>query len=190
MIDILLIRNILDAATVHTMVAELRGASGGPAVVYGTAASGAVESRVRKVTRIALSPDARARLTRQLMDHRGELDDHFGLSLTSCEDPQVLRYETGDFFVAHQDGNTPLVYDDSRFRRVSVVIFLSRQSVEPEPGTYGGGELVLHGSAHTGDAPIRLAPEPGTLVAFRSETTHEVVPVVHGERYTIVSWFR
>jgi len=28
------------------------------------------------------------------------------------------------------------------------------------------------------------------LVAFRSETTHEVTPVTHGERYSIASWFR
>jgi SM-20-related protein len=31
---------------------------------------------------------------------------------------------------------------------------------------------------------------PGTLVAYRAETTHEVTPVTHGERFTIVSWFR
>ena len=32
--------------------------------------------------------------------------------------------------------------------------------------------------------------EPGTLVAFRSETTHEVTPVTHGERFSIASWYR
>ena len=37
---------------------------------------------------------------------------------------------------------------------------------------------------------FHLRGEPGTLVAFRSETTHEVTPVTHGERYSIVSWFR
>jgi predicted 2-oxoglutarate/Fe(II)-dependent dioxygenase YbiX len=31
---------------------------------------------------------------------------------------------------------------------------------------------------------------PGSLVAFRSETTHEVIPVTHGERFTVVSWYR
>jgi SM-20-related protein len=34
------------------------------------------------------------------------------------------------------------------------------------------------------------SPAPGTLVAFRADTTHEVVPVTYGERYTIVTWFR
>jgi predicted 2-oxoglutarate/Fe(II)-dependent dioxygenase YbiX len=37
---------------------------------------------------------------------------------------------------------------------------------------------------------VELEAEPGTLVAFRSETTHEVTPVTHGERYTIASWYR
>ena len=32
--------------------------------------------------------------------------------------------------------------------------------------------------------------QPGTLVTFRSETTHEVTPVTHGVRYTIATWFR
>jgi SM-20-related protein len=31
--------------------------------------------------------------------------------------------------------------------------------------------------------------EPGLLVAFRSDTVHEVLPVTHGERFTVVSWF-
>ena len=36
---------------------------------------------------------------------------------------------------------------------------------------------------------VSLTPEPGTLVCFRAETTHEVLPVTHGERFTIVSWY-
>ncbi|MEO8337310.1 MAG: 2OG-Fe(II) oxygenase [bacterium] len=56
--------------------------------------------------------------------------------------------------------------------------------------TYGGGALVFHGSYANPTPPLSVSPAPGTLVAFRSETTHEVTPVTHGERYTIVSWFR
>jgi predicted 2-oxoglutarate/Fe(II)-dependent dioxygenase YbiX len=37
---------------------------------------------------------------------------------------------------------------------------------------------------------VPLAPAPGTLVAFPSETTHEVTPITHGERLSIVSWYR
>src|SRR5687767_1637114 len=111
------------------------------------------------------------------------------MNLTEFEAPQFLRYETGDFFVPHQDGNTPMIYDESRFRKISVVIFLSTPSDEPEPETYGGGSLVFHGPFTTNER-LPLNPAPGTLVAFRSETTHEVTQVTHGERYTIVTWFR
>jgi predicted 2-oxoglutarate/Fe(II)-dependent dioxygenase YbiX len=31
---------------------------------------------------------------------------------------------------------------------------------------------------------------PGTLVAYRAETTHEVTPLTHGERFTVATWFR
>jgi predicted 2-oxoglutarate/Fe(II)-dependent dioxygenase YbiX len=92
--------------------------------------------------------------------------------------------------VAHQDGNRPLVHDESRFRRISVVVFLSTPSAEPAPDTYGGGSLVFHGVYNKPTPPLAVNPEPGTLIAFRSETTHEVTMVTHRVRYTIVSWFR
>ena len=79
------------------------------------------------------------------MAHKGALEQHFGLALSECEPPQFLRYQDGDFFVPHQDGNTPLIHDDSRFRKISAVLFLSAQADEPAPDSYGGGALVLHG---------------------------------------------
>jgi len=71
--------------------------------------------------------------------------EHFGLDLRDCEAPQFLRYETGDFFVAHQDGNTSLIRDDTRFRRISVVLFLSAPSAELNYLGGCGGALVFHG---------------------------------------------
>ena len=117
-------------------------------------------------------------------------EDHFGVALAQCDPPQFLRYVTGDYFVAHQDGNTPLIHDDSRFRKVSIVIFLSRKTAAPQPESYGGGALVTHGTYAESYRRSELGAEPGSLVAFRAETTHEVTPVTHGERYTIVSWYR
>ena len=70
------------------------------------------------------------------------------------------------------------------------MIFLSPLSDDPAPEAYGGGALVLHGPY--GGPPLRVPvpAAPGTLVCFRAETTHEVTPVTHGERFTIVSWYR
>jgi SM-20-related protein len=172
------------------IVAEMQLASGGPAAVYGIDEAGAVDSYVRKVTRVVVSPESRERVMRQLIEHKGAIEEHFGITFSECEEPQFLRYKAGDFFVAHQDGNTPLILDQSRLRRVSVVIFLSRQSSEPAPNAYGGGALTFHGPYSNPSVRIPVAADPGTLVAFRAEMTHEVVPVTHGERYTIVSWYR
>jgi SM-20-related protein len=177
-IDLLEIEDVLDSAALELLRREM-AAEGEPATVLGTTPQHDVTSSARKATRIAVGEAARALVVGLLDRSQGRIEAHFGRSLGSFEEPQFLRYRPGDYFVAHQDGNTPLVHDESRFRKVSVVIFLSA------PGTFGGGALVLHA-----DPPLTLAPEPGTLVAFPSETTHEVLPITYGERLSVVSWYR
>jgi SM-20-related protein len=140
---------------------------------------------VRKATRIKAGGATGAAVVGLLNRLQPRIEAHFGRSLDGFEEPQFLRYGPGDYFVAHQDGNTPLVHDESRFRRVTVVIFLSAQSEHPTPETFCGGSLVLHA-----EPPLLLAPGPGTLLAFPAETTHEVLPITHGERLTIASWYR
>jgi SM-20-related protein len=181
--------DVLDAAACEEFVTELRLGHGAAATVYGIKATGTVESAIRKATRIVPAPAMRDRVLRRLVEHTSAIEDHFGLALGEPEEPHFLRYQEGDYFVAHQDGNTGLVLDDSRFRRISVILFLSPQSESPTPGTYSGGSLVLHGSYPDFDLRFPIAAQPGTLVAFRSETTHEVTPVTHGERYTVASWY-
>ena len=190
MIDLLEIEGFLDAAEREEIAAELRAAGGGPATVTGKGEGGAVAPLVRKTTRIAVAPETRERVKRRLMERKAEIEARFGAALSECEEPQFLRYDQGDFFVAHQDGNTPLIHDDTRHRKVSVVIFLSPRTEEPAPDAYGGGSLVFHGPRPHYDLRVEASAAPGTLVAFRAETTHEVTPVTHGVRFTIVTWFR
>lgn len=191
MTDLHTIPGFLDPETRDAVDAELRESAGAASTVLSARmAGGMVHDSVRRSTRVAVSPETRERVKRMLMERKGELEERFGVSLTECEDPQFLRYREGDFFVPHQDGNTPMVFDDSRFRRVSAVVFVTPKSEEPAEGTYGGGELVFHGAYNRPSQPVSAPADPGTLVAFRSEITHEVTPVTHGERYTIVSWFR
>ena len=190
MIDLLEIENFLDDATRAAIVAELRAAHGAPATVLSAEAGGTVRSAVRRTTRIAASPQTRALVRQRLMERKAELEAHFGIAVTECEDPQFLRYEAGDFFVPHQDGNTPMIHDESRFRRISAVIFLSQRSDADAPDTYGGGELVFHGPYSGPPERVAAAARPGSLVTFRAETTHEVTTVTHGERFTIATWFR
>jgi predicted 2-oxoglutarate/Fe(II)-dependent dioxygenase YbiX len=189
MVDYLAIESFLDPEACESLRGELRQAAGTQATVLSTDRDGRVAPQVRRTTRMAIPAAPRERVTELLMERKGELERHFGTALSTCEEPQFLRYLPGDFFVAHQDGNTPLIYDRSRFRKVSAVIFLSPPAQAPAPEGYGGGALVLHGPYSGPPLRVPLMPEPGTLVCFRAETTHEVLPVTHGERFTIVSWF-
>ncbi len=182
-----------DARTCAEIVAGMRAAGSSPATVYGRESSGAVDERVRKVMRRTPSRETCEFVRRRLSACQREIEEHFGVSLRDCEEPQFLRYGVGDFFVAHQDGNTGLLRLAQEDRRVSVVIFLSQQSDTPEDGDdyYCGGSLVFHNWRAESDdeREVRLHGETGTLVAFRAETTHEVTPVTHGERHTIACWY-
>jgi SM-20-related protein len=189
--DLFLLNSFFDQQMCAEIVAELRDAQDSPAAVYGRGGSGSIDERMRKAARLRPSQATFEFARGRLLECKGEVERHFRIKLGECEEPQFLRYRVGDFFVAHQDGNTGLLRLEQEQRKVSVVIFLSEQSEEPEPDAYCGGALVF--------SDLRLAPErnkfplhasAGTLVAFRAETTHEVMPVTHGERYSIACWYR
>jgi SM-20-related protein len=189
--DPFLVRGFFDTRTCEEIIAEMRSAASGPATIHG--ASSSVDERMRKATRVMPSEETVKGVRRRLLERKGKVEEHFQISLSDCEDPQFLRYQVGDFFVAHQDGNTPLLqFDRDRVRIVSAVIFLSQESAAPAPNTYCGGSLVFSGPLV--DPSYRetrlVAGEMGMLVAFRAETTHEVTPVTHGERHSIICWYR
>jgi SM-20-related protein len=178
----------LGAATLAEVFAVVRASSGRPATVYGRGDSGTVDERVRRTTRVSPPFEIEELVKRLLISRMHAVEEHFGLSLNELEEPQFLRYEAGDYFVAHQDGNTGMLRSERESRRISAVIFLNHQTEASEPDTYGGGSLVLHPRGASN--PLRLTGQAGTLVAFRAETTHEVEPVIDGERFTIASWYK
>lgn len=191
-VEYLEIENALDAATVERLREEMRAAAGSDAGVTGAGSEERGASLARRATRLEVGPATLGAVTAALERAREQIASHFGRELTELEEPQFLRYVEGDYFVAHQDGNTPLIHDRTRFRKVSAVIFLSEQSDadEPPPGAYSGGSLVLHAPYMESDERVPFAPPPGTLVAFPAETTHEVTPITGGERLSIVAWYR
>lgn len=157
-----------------------------PALTYGKG-DAAVDERVRRARQVSVSEETIAFVSHRLEDQRAQIVRHFEIQLDSFEPPQFLCYRVGDFFVAHQDGNTGLVnLETDRRRRVSVSIFLNNQSATPEPDTHSGGAL-LFSDWRTGKRQEVLG-EAGMLVAFRSELTHEVTQVTQGERFAVVSW--
>jgi SM-20-related protein len=187
-LDLFVDRGFLDAATLADVLAAVRASQGRPATVYGLGDSGAVDARVRRTTRLSPPVEVEELVRRLLLSRMSAAEEHFGSGLRELEEPQFLRYEAGDFFVAHQDGNTGMLRSEQEERKVSVVIFLNSRSETPGPDSYGGGSLLFH--PRGADEPFRAPAEAGTLVAFRAETTHEVEPVTHGERFTIASWYR
>ena len=185
------LENFLDQRMCREIIAEMIAVAGDPATVYGRDSSGSVDEGIRRAMRNTPSSATVEMVTYKLDECRRAVEEHFGVSLGACEEPQFLRYRVGDFFVAHQDGNTGLMRMDTEARRVSVVIFLNEQSDLPQEDTYCGGSLLFH-DWRGGQSSMALpaSRKLGTFVAFRSETTHEVTPVTHGERYSIVSWYR
>jgi SM-20-related protein len=188
-----LVRDFLDPQLCTAVRAEARAASGHPAPVYIEGAEGHVHQDVRKTSSLEVSAATAAEVGRRLRELQAGIGEHFGLSLKDCEPTQFLRYVEGDFFVRHQDGDAEQIeFDHLKARKVSVVIFLNGGSDEPSGETFGGGELLIYRShEETGRGPLifPIPGEPGLLVAFRSDTVHEVTPVTCGERFTIVSWF-
>ena len=171
----------------------MSAAQGRSSVVYGSSQAGVVDETTRRSLRLTPSVETVDLIVNRLRVCMDQVAEHFAVKLSETEDPQFLRYQKGDFFVAHQDGNTGLLQLDTERRLVSTVIFLSRETASPEEGrkAYSGGSLVFTDlRAMSENAKFHLRAEPGMLVAFRSETTHEVTPVTHGERYSIVSWYR
>jgi SM-20-related protein len=189
--DLLLAPQFLDEATCNKIIEETHGASHAPATVYGRNDSGSVDERTRRTTRLTVLKSTIDSITGLLLQYKPEVERHFAVVLNGCEDPQFLRYELGDFFVAHQDGNTGLIQlGTDADRKISVVIFLNGQTTKPIARGYCGGSLKFSDyRAEPGYREFELSGEPGLLVAFRAETTHEVTPVTAGERYSIVSWY-
>ena len=187
-LDLFVERGFLDAATLAEVFAAVRASGGRPATVYGRGDSGSVDERVRRTTRVSPPAWVEELVRRLLLARMGAAGGRFGLTLVELEEPQFLRYDPGGHFVAHQDGNTGLLRSEREDRKVSAVIFLNSQAETAGPDTYRGGSLVFH--PRGAGERLRLAGEAGALVLFRAETTHEVEPVTHGERFTIASWYK
>lgn len=188
-VDLLYLPGFLDRAFCARIVRELASLRDAPAPVYGSGQDG-VQPGIRKVSRLEVPADLRETMRAHFENVRLQIEQHFRVALSGCEDPQFLHYRAGDFFVAHQDGNTPLIRDDTRDRRVSVVLSLNEQNGTDDGATYGGGDLVFHGAYPNWTERYPAPARVGSLIAFRSETTHEVLPVTYGDRYTIVTWYR
>jgi SM-20-related protein len=195
----------LDDATCARVRAAMDCGRATPAEIY---ANGyVVDERVRRTFDVEVDPATVAEVERTIRGVRGDVSRFFGTELTAAEGSGFLRYRSGGFYLAHRDR-----LDDSSEdlpRQISVVLFLTTASAgagdgPPPPkasarprrsahefrgaqaGRCDGGALRLHGLRQ---APLDIPPTAGTLIAFRSDVLHEVLPVTGGVRDVIVDWF-
>lgn len=156
-----------------------RLARGMDASPRGAARLGGRIDPARKALSVA-APDVTRELETRLWRERSRLERAFGVRFGHLES-ELLEYRRGDGFVQHIDRHSTT----GAQRLVSTVVLLN--------AGYRGGRLLLYGLLGK-DPPWDACGVPvdaaaGTLVAFPSQTVHEIEPVTSGRRLAIAAWF-
>lgn len=136
-----------------------------------------VDDAVRRTRRVSIPSAEEAAFVARLDAIRDAAASHFGVTLSDTEQPQFLVYREGDFFVRHADRDR----GGANRRAVSLVVFINDD--------FEGGSLRFFGEVDGEQLALNIEPAAGLLIAFRSETPHEVEAVRSGVRFTAVSWF-
>lgn len=174
-----------------------KATDGKEAMVY-TGNAPAVHDDFRKTLGVMVDGPVRAALEAKLRALHPVLEKEFDVKLGAAFDPvQCLVYRAGDFFRLHADvGGTTEQGEPSEIakrinaRRVTILVYLNEPNHETEP--YGGGVLSLFGlmgGAAGREFGFPVDVETGLLIAFRPTLMHEVSPVEHGKRFSLVTWF-
>jgi predicted 2-oxoglutarate/Fe(II)-dependent dioxygenase YbiX len=142
-----------------------------------------LDKKVRDTQHIDLDPimpQVSALLTKIVTE---TINPYYGFEIRDAETPQLLCYGIGGHYHPHVDAEGIWVNPDGTKewrknvdRDLSVLIYLNDD--------YEGGDLVFP------ELHIKIKPKRGMLVAFPSthQYLHGVEPVIHGERFAIVTW--
>jgi SM-20-related protein len=184
-------RNFVDAEGCEQLIGEASQAPCEPSLVVRHGVDDILDKNFRCASSALVSKATRLRMKQRFAALTPDLEAHFGTALAGSETPGFLIYDTGAFFAAHTDtgADDP---DEIRRRRISAILFLNGPSGDSSASGFGGGTLRFHrllDGPHWEACPFAFDPEPGMLVAFRSDVIHEVQPVTSGRRFTIVTWF-
>lgn len=145
-----------------------------------------------------LKPDAfwQRQIFTLLSSQRAVLEAFFHKKLSYLEPLQFLKYQSADYFRAHQDRNAKLAAAGGiHSRQISILIYLNQYLLPGEHmedgavSSYQGGELVFYFPQGNSQRGVPLRVTPGLLLAFPSDLWHEVRPITAGERFSVVSWF-
>jgi SM-20-related protein len=152
------------------------------------------DDRVRRVNGVRMREELRSTVESHFAAVMPDIGRDLHYELDGQQSAQLLVYQRGAFFRPHIDNSGDVwLPRDVRDRRVSAIVFLGRQTRLPEPGCYCGGALTffrLPGVGGAAGVRVDIWGEEGLLIAFPATgTLHEVRPVTHGPRYSLVTWF-
>jgi PKHD-type hydroxylase len=174
---VLVITNLLDAATVATIVADLDAvpfADG--AASAGPSARAVKRNREAPWDAPALEP-RRKQIGRALVEHRTIAQWALPRRVT----PVLFnRYDVGMEYGDHVDNALGIAGGTVVRTDLAVTIFLS------DPASYDGGELVIESDDPGGARRLKLGA--GDAVIYEASTLHRVEPVTRGTRVAAVSW--
>jgi PKHD-type hydroxylase len=179
---VLVITNLLDAATVEAIRADLDAAPfRDGAESAGASARGVKRNREAPWDAPALEA-RRKQLTRALLEHRTVAQ----WALPRRATPVLFnRYDVGMAYGDHVDNAIGLLGGGATVLRtdVAVTIFLS------DPASYDGGELVI-GSDEPGPGGggRRVKLPAGEAILYEASTLHRVEPITRGTRLAAVCW--
>lgn len=193
-LGLLVITSFIDEATTARLRDEARVAVQKDAtVVDDSSPKEQVKPTVRRTKTAIVSRSSMSMIHSRLTAMCPRFEEHFGVKLEGCEQPQLLVYGAGDFFSPHIDGDPS---DEKpqyvRNRKLSVTIFLNHDEGSSRGEQLRGGSLVFYGLINQPGwetVGFSITSEPGLLVAFPADVLHEITPITNGKRYSLVSWF-
>ena len=80
-LDLFVERGFLDASTLADVLAAVRASQGQPSTVHGLGDSGAVDTRVRRTTRLSPPAEVEELVRRLLLSRMNAVEKHFGSGL-------------------------------------------------------------------------------------------------------------
>ena len=101
-----------------------------------------------------------------------EASSFIGTTVDFVEPYELKQYGIGNFFGKHTDNYNSLSEDIDR--KITMSVQLSNDE------DYVGGDLLILNQ--------QLSRKKGSIIAFPSLLTHQVNPILKGERWSLISW--
>ena len=107
-----------------------------------------------------------------LQDVWVDASSFIGTTIDFVEPYELKQYGAGDFFGKHTDNYNSLSKDIDR--KITMSIQLS------DDEDYVGGDLLVLSQSYS--------RKKGSIIAFPSLLTHQVNPILKGDRWSLISW--